>query len=178
MPRWVCPHLLDLVLPLIAGQLNFWKEFTNSKLNISCCMAQGHFSYRNYYIAILIGIFICAVSVTVKNRNLCIFVKPKNRYLGILWAMNGFGISVFSDTSNTLSLCTCELFSAIYILLPGTLNKLSFDVFLCSLLLPLLLMLILFFDIVSESKNKCRYRYCSTLPNTNQYRPNVKLSIL
>ena len=41
------------------------------------------------------------------------FTKLKKRYRGILDAINDFGISVFLDTSNMLSLCTFETFYAV-----------------------------------------------------------------
>ena len=41
------------------------------------------------------------------------FTKLKKRYRGILDAINDFGISLFLDTSNMLSLCTFETFYAV-----------------------------------------------------------------
>ena len=107
-------------------------------------------------------------------------IEKKNRYRSILDAINGLGISIFSDTSDALSLCIFELFNALNF---ATSNILSFDVsfdinFATSNASSVNS---LFFGIKNESKkNRYQYRYqyrVSFCPKIYRNLPDIKLSI-
>ena len=68
------------------------------------------------------------VRLTLNTRNRDFFRKIKKLILRFLDAINGFRLSVFSDTSNMLSLCIFELFHALNF---AATRILPFNVFLC-----------------------------------------------
>ena len=87
----------------------------------------------------------------------------RKRYRGLLYAINNFGIRVFSETSNMLSLGIFELFYVFYVLNITTSNILSFGIFLCAI------------NLATSTASSVILRFFLILTDTHTVTNNVKM---